>query len=753
MQWFDWCIAVIPMIFVVGLAFYTRKYIKGVADFLAAGRVAGRYVLCVGDMASGLSVITIVALVEIKYQTGYALEFWQHIIAPLGLIMGLTGYCVYRYRETKALSFGQFLEMRYSRSLRVVAASMRAIVDLSCNAIGPAVAANFFVYYLDLPQKISIFGWQVSSFGIIVGLVLILAMAMLWPGGRVSLLVTDCLQGVICYPIFLIIVVYILYNFSWKGEVAPVMMDRVPGESFLNPFDIHHLRDFNLFALVVSVTTIILNRASWIGNDNTSCARTPHEQKMAGILGAWRNGFATMMCVLIAITIITIMSHRNFAPQSKEIRDSLSEKIANEIAIDDETRTELISRVNAIPQHQHQIGVDEPLSQAKNLDTPYMEAATGTFGDTPQGNLAFQKFRTLYKQMMMPVVLRNMLPPGLVGIFALLMLMLLVTTDDSRIFNVSSTIMQDIVLPFLKKPLTPEQHVLYLRISSLLVALFFFIVSLFFVHLDYINLFGLMVASFWLGGAGPVMVFGLYSRFGTTAGAFASLFAGSGVSLVGLLLQRNWADHVYPWLDKMGWAEGVGRFFQAASRPFNPFIVWEMNPVKFPVNSNEIFFIAMLLSLSSYVVVSLITCRQPYDLDRLLHRGKYQLNGEKKISSPWTLRNVFSKIIGITPEYSTGDRVIAWGVFSYAFIYQVVISFLFVLIWNLVAPWPVHWWSGYFFVFSIVVPGIVALISTVWFFCGGIRDMKQLFRDLANRVNDPLDNGRVREARDEGAEC
>ncbi|HPY91181.1 MAG TPA: sodium:solute symporter, partial [Lentisphaeria bacterium] len=74
MQWFDWCIAVIPMIFVVGLAFYTRKYIKGVADFLAAGRVAGRYVLCVGDMASGLSVITIVALVEIKYQTGYALE-------------------------------------------------------------------------------------------------------------------------------------------------------------------------------------------------------------------------------------------------------------------------------------------------------------------------------------------------------------------------------------------------------------------------------------------------------------------------------------------------------------------------------------------------------------------------------------------------------------------------------------------------------------------------------------------------------
>jgi len=743
MQLIDWCIAVFPLIFVVGLAFYARKYIHGVADFLAAGRVAGRYVLCVGDMTANLSVITLVALVEINYQTGYALEFWKHIIAPIGLIMGLTGYCVYRYRETKALSFGQFLEMRYNRQFRVFAAIVRALVDLTCNAIGPAVAANFFVYYLNLPQTISIFGWSVSSFAIVVGLVLIIAMAIVWPGGRVSLLITDCFQGMICYPIFAIIVGYIIYTFSWKGEIAPVMLDRIPGESFLSPFDIDQLRDFNIFALVVTITTTILNRASWIGNDNTSCARTPHEQKMAGILGAWRNGFSSMMCILVAITIITIMSHKNFASQAQEIRTSLSEKIVTEIGVDDETKTKLISKISAIPQHPHQIGTDQPLSRINNLDTPYMDVAAETFGNTAQGNFAFQKFRTLYHQMMMPVVLHKMLPVGLMGIFALMMIMLLISTDDSRIFNVSSTIVQDVVLPFLKEPLTPEQHVRYLRIASLLVSMFFFLVSLFFVHLDYINMFGLIVASFWLGGAGPVMIFGLYSRFGTTAGAFSSIFAGSGFSLIGLLLQRNWADHVYPWLDAIGWVEGVGRVFTAVSRPFNPFVVWEMNPVKFPINSNEIFFLAMLFGLTAYVLVSLMTCRHPYNLDRLLYRGKYNITGEKKISSAWTIRSAFSKIIGITPEYSTGDRIIAWGVFTYAFIYQVIIAFVIVLVWNLFDPWPARWWSGYFFIFSIVVPSVVALISTIWFFCGGIQDMKRLFRDLANRVDDPLDDGRV----------
>ena len=37
----------------------------------------------------------------------------------------------------------------------------------------------------------------------------------------------------------------------------------------------------------------------------------------------------------------------------------------------------------------------------------------------------------------------------------------------------------------------------------------------------------------------------------------------------------------------------------------------------------------------------------------------------------------------------------------------------------------------------------VAVISTVWFLIGGIRDIRRLFIDLANRVEDPNDNGQV----------
>ena len=51
----------VPFAAVLGLAIYAKRYARDAVDFLAAGRVAGRYVICVGDIAAGLSVITLVA--------------------------------------------------------------------------------------------------------------------------------------------------------------------------------------------------------------------------------------------------------------------------------------------------------------------------------------------------------------------------------------------------------------------------------------------------------------------------------------------------------------------------------------------------------------------------------------------------------------------------------------------------------------------------------------------------------------------
>lgn len=743
MHLIDWLIVVIPVTLILWLSIHSRRYVRGVVDFLAAGRVAGRYVLSAGDLTSGLGVITLVALVESKYQVGYALSFWEYLTVPVGILMSLTGYCVYRFRATRSLSIGQFLEMRYSRSFRIVAASLRTLSEMLTNAIGPAIAVNFFIYFLGLPHKIMVFGLALPMFALLVFFSLVLCMIVIWPGGRISLLITDAFQGLMSYPIFVIIAGYIFLHFGWHDTIAPVMMDRVKGESFINPFDISQLRDFNIFALVVTITGSVLNRASWIGNDTSNCGRTPHEQKMAGILGTWRGLYANLMLLLVAIMIITLMTHRNFSAQAHDIRSQLTQQVAAEAVTDSELRVRLDASIAAIQPSVHEIGVDAPLSRAANIDTPYMQAARETLAGTPEGNVQFQKFRTLYQQMMLPVALKNLLPVGLMGLFCLLMIMLMLSTDDSRVFNASSTIVQDIIMPFRKKMFTPEQHLSVLRWCSVGVCVFFFVVSLFFVQLDYINMFTTIMTGMWLGGAGPIMIFGLYSRFGTTTGAYCSLIFGSGLSISGLFIQRNWADNLYPWLHSHGWDVPFGRFLEAASSPFHPYIVWQMDPVKFPINSYELYFMSMLSGIVAYVVGSLLTYKGPYNLDRLLHRGIYDVEGRVKPPFKWTPANVAKALVGITPEYTRGDKIIAWSVVGYAIVYKFGLCFVAVLVWNFIKPWPTEWWSTYFFITSLCVTGAIGIVSTFWFLIGGIIDMKRLFKDLAARVDNPLDNGVV----------
>jgi Na+/proline symporter len=748
MNWISWLIVVPPVLLVIGMAFYSRRYVRDVTDYLACGRVAGRYVISVGDLTSHLSVITFVAMCEKNYQVGMAIGFWEALVIPVGLFMALGGYCVYRFRQTRCLSCGQFLELRYSRRFRIVACSIRAVADMITNAIGPAVAVRFFIYFLGIRPHIDVFGYSVSTYVLLVALLLTCAMAVIWPAGRISLLITDCFQGMISYPIFVIFTVFVLLNISWFKDVAPVMLDRPHGESFLNPMDIAQLRDFNLFALVVNIVASVLNRAAWIGNDTTSAGRTPHEQKMAGILGTWRSGFSYTMLTLIVIFVITVMLGSRFSGKAHDVRVKLAGMVAEEVVKNPGTRDKIRAAVAGIPMAEHQIGVDQPYSRKDNPDTPFLENVHKTLlADAPDsgaGNALFLQYRSLYHQMMMPVLLGSYFSPVLMGLFTLLMVMLLLATDDSRIFNASSTITQDVILPLRKKPLSVEGHLKYLKVCSLGVTMFFFIVSLCFAQFDYLNMVMVIMCAIWLGAAGPIMIGGLYTRFGTTTGAWCALGVGSGIPALGLFCQSNWAGLVYPWLAAHHYAVPVGNFLAAVSRPFNPYIVWTMNPIKFPINSYELYFIAMVSGVIAYVGGSLVTLKAPFNLDRMLHRGIYSdEQSPRPAKQRFSLLRLIQRTVGIDREYTTGDKVIAWSVFCWSLVYSFGIMFCGVLVWNVFFPWPAERWAVYFFITTIVTALAVGSVSTVWFMIGGIHDLLALLRDLAARVANPLDDGRV----------
>ena len=748
MSWIDWIIAIVPLMGVIGVGLWAKRYVRGVSDYMAAGRICRRYVLTTALMAEAIGLVSLISYIEVRYMTGFALTYWNNLMLPLGMILTMSGYCYYRYRETKAMSIGQYLEMRYNRSLRVFASFLRSISEIVANSIMPALAARFFITFLDLPQSFEVLGFKIPSFAIIMLITLTFAVLLICVAGQLSLTVTDTIQGLIFFPAMLVFMVFIWSKFSWSGEIMEVLSDRVAGESFLDPYDIKKLKDFNILMLLTTFIGMFLHRISGIGGE-ASAALNAHEAKMGAILGTWRGAFMSIFMVLIAISLITILHHKNFASDAKEIRTNISRKAAEELVDNPKELAVLMEKVKAIPEHKHEKGIDKPYSRKNSPDEVYFKTAQAQFGMDGVGSSKTQQFKTLFRQLLLPATFRHMLPVGLTGLFCMLILLFILSTDDSRIFCASSTIVQDCVVPFYKNgQLTPEKHVFYLRVLSILVGVIFFFGSLFMSQLDFINLFVQITYGMWLGGCGPMLVFGLYSRFGTTAGAWSSLLSGMGLTALGIFLQRGWASTIYPWLESNGYVVAVQNFLTTISKPFYPYVDWtEMTRLKCPINSYEFYLCSMLLSLAVYVIVSKLTYKEPFNLERMLHRGEYAIEGEEKktfkFKENFNLKRFFSIFVGITPQHTKGDKVIVWSVFIYTFIYKFLLFFVGVAIWNKISPWPIEWWGTYFFIIFLLVPGISGLITVVWFTIGSSHDLVRMFRDLEQRTDNPLDNGMV----------
>ncbi len=745
----DWLIIILPVSFVLYMGYRSRRYVVQVSDFLSAGRLCGRYLISIADIANGLSIMGLVAYVEVHYRTGFALTFWQNLTMPLGVVLSLTGFVTYRFRETKAMSFGQYIEMRYSRKLRIFASALRSTSEVLANMIMPAIAGRFFIYYFGLPQHFTVWGVEIPTFNVLILCCLTVAIGIICMGGTLALVITDSIQGMFCYPIMAVFVGFMLYKFSWSDQIVPVLTDRVANQSFLNPYDISELRDFNLFFVGVTLITTVINRGSWIGAGNSTSAKSPHEQKMAALLGTYRSSLMSVLYILIAVSLIAYFNHKDFAKQAKEVRDTISERVAEGLFHAEKhqvLRKKIIDAMHRKAPIIHNVGVDKQLSEEANLDTIYLaevkQAIDNNDVDTPEVNAGmYQQFRTLYHQMMTAVGVRHMLPPGLSGLFCLLMIMAMISTDDTRIFSASLTITQDVVMPFIKKPLTPIQHLWVVRAVAIAVGICFYVGSTMMSQLDYINLFMSTMTTMWVG-AGSMVMLGLYTRFGTTKGAWASLLTSCGLALAYIGMKQNWTE-LYGFLRDMGWLNGFSAVIHAISAPFEPIVVWRVNPYKCFINAYEFNLIATLTSFAVYIVVSKLTCKEPFNLDRMLHRGKYNLDNLNQEKTVWNIRTVCNKLIGITPEYTFWDRVIARSLFVYSIIYRFLGAFVIIVIWNLFQRWPVSWWSGYFLVTSLLVPGAVTVVVTFWFGIGSVRDMIQLFRDLKTRKINFLDNGQV----------
>src|SRR5581483_9002659 len=112
------------------------------------GRCAGRYLIAnaFGESASGVA--NTMSKFEMFMVSGFTLAFWNTLSVPVALLVAVSGFVVYRYRQTRALTLAQFFEMRYSRRFRLFMGMLAFVAGILNYGIFPAVSSRFFVYFM-----------------------------------------------------------------------------------------------------------------------------------------------------------------------------------------------------------------------------------------------------------------------------------------------------------------------------------------------------------------------------------------------------------------------------------------------------------------------------------------------------------------------------------------------------------------------------------------------------------------------------
>jgi SSS family solute:Na+ symporter len=722
---------IVPLVGILALTHYTKRYVQNVADFISAGRCARRYLLSNAVGESGSGVCNTVGIVERLMIAGFVVVFWDGLMTPLILLLAVTGFVIYRYRQTRVLTLAQFFEERYSRRFRLFMGFLIFLAGVFNYGIFPLASTLFFKAFLGLPDSFDLWGLQVSTNLAIIGSYLTMTLALIIFGGQITLMITDCAEGIFTHLAYLIIVVVIFSVVSWQqvAEVLGGMCDSpsmavAAQHSLVDPFNAFAVKDFNFFAAFLGMLGTIYLCGSWQGGHGfRSAARTPHEGRMASILAGWRGYARTLILVVIAIGALTYLRHPDFQDRTANLKDRIA-------AVPSPSGAPVPRPSDATPIGSQSWFEGKNLTVAPTGD-PVQDRLQSTLR-TQDGTVIPAESIQRQRQQAPFMALADMLPVGVKGLMLVIMIMGLFAGDGNHIISWGSILAQDVIVPLRGRPLTTKQHLALLRWSAVIVASIAFTISMLLPLSVPIIIWWAISGSLYNGGAGAVLIGGLYWSRGTVQGAWAATILSVPLSIATVILSNNWWGSK-TWLISIGYPEAISGGF------------W-------------LSFFVMVIAVLLYIGISLLTCRRPFDLKSILSRAAQ--HQESQILEPTKTRApLLHRILGIDAQFTRGDRIIAYSIFGYGMLmFGLVIG---MASWQYLLPWTLNLlnvdpetiqalklgpagWTRLWLCFGLIFPGVIALVTLVWFGIGGIIDLRHFFRDMKNLRRDANDDGIVR---------
>jgi len=302
----DWAIVGALLALVIAGALVSRRYMRSVADYLAANRSAGRYLLTMSNGLAGVGAITIIANLEMNYVAGFSMSWWGMTMSVFVLAATASGWVVYRFRHTRCLTLAEFFERRYSPNFRVFSGIVAFVSGIINFGIFPAVGARFFIHYCGFPEAIGVAGLAVPVFPLTMLVLLSISLWFVFAGGQIAVIVTDFIQGLFVNVVFVAVTVWLLAAVGWS-RVFEGLAHAPENASMVHPFKTSHVEDFNFWFFLIGVFGYLYGVMSWQGTQAyNASASSAHEAKMGAMLTNWRGFPQNLLFLFVPIVAFTV---------------------------------------------------------------------------------------------------------------------------------------------------------------------------------------------------------------------------------------------------------------------------------------------------------------------------------------------------------------------------------------------------------------------------------------------------------------
>ncbi len=241
------------VIFIFFAGSIVKKYVKGIDDYLVAGRSMGFSLGLISLMCTEIGMITYVYFAELGFKAGLASLMVAFPFIVAFLFLGKTGFVIKKMMEMKIMTVPEFFSKRYSKGVRFYLGILMAVGGILNFGVFPGVEAKFINIVTGIPEEYLLYT--------MVGLLTVVLLYTL-VGGMVSVIVTNYVQYVLLSFGMIVITIIGFNAVGWDGIVNAVTTQM--GDKGVNPFEPNFFEgDFGLGFIVWQILMQISILIGW----------------------------------------------------------------------------------------------------------------------------------------------------------------------------------------------------------------------------------------------------------------------------------------------------------------------------------------------------------------------------------------------------------------------------------------------------------------------------------------------------------